>query len=335
MVTYGQIIHDITNQVIREWSPGKAFSIRPYSQEITLRVILKVVFGLKDGERYEQLRQLMTSLFDFFESKLGTGLLFLPFLQRDLGPMSPWGRFLRLKKQIDDLLFAEIHERRTQPLGEDILSLMMSAHDEQGQPMTDVELRDELITLMFGGNETSANTLAWALYLIHYHSEVRQKLLEEVNTLDPDAAPSTIAQLPYLNAIVCETLRLYPVILFSFLRKLKSPLEVMGYRFEPGTIIAPCNYLTQRRPDIYPEPKRFKPERFLERKFSPYEYYPFGGGNRRCIGSAFAMFEIKIVLATILSQAQLTLADNRPVRPIQRGITISPSEIRMMLTGWY
>ena len=209
----------------------------------------------------------------------------------------------------------------------------MAARDEDGQPMTEAELRDELITLMFGGNETSANTLAWLLYGVHYHSEVRQKLLEELNTLPPDADPSTIVKLPYLNAVVCETLRLYPVILFSFGRRVKSPFEVMGYRLETDTIVAPCIYLTHQRPDLYPEPTRFRPERFLERQFSPYEYYPFGGGNRRCLGGAFAMFEIKLVLATILSQVQLKLADNRPVRPIQRGITISPSEIRMMVTG--
>ena len=335
MHTYGQLIQNIANKVIRQWSPGKPLSIRPYSQEISLGVMLSAVFGLKEGERYKQLGQLLSSLFDSFNSPLGSSLLYLKFLQRDLGPMSPWGRFLRKKKQIEDLLTAEIQERRTQPLGEDILSLMMAARDEEGQPMTEAELRDELMTLMFGGNETAANTLSWALYVIHKSSEVRQKLLKELNTLPTDADPITITKLPYLNAFVCETLRVYPVVLFSFARKLKLPLEVMGYRLEAGTIVTPCNYLTHLRADLFPEPKRFKPERFLERKFSYYEYYPFGGSNRRCIGAAFAVFEVKLVLATILSQVQLSLVGSHSVRPIQRGITITPSGgIRMMVTGY-
>ncbi len=333
MLTYGQLICDVTKKVISQWSPGQPFSIRPYSQKISLGVMLSVLFGLQEGERYEQFMELLTSLFETFNSPLGSSLLFLKFLQRDLGPMSPWGRFLHKKKQVNQLLNAEIHKRRTQALGEDILSLMMSARDEQGQPMTDAELRDELMTLMFGGTETSANTISFALNGILNSREVSQKLLDELNTLPSDADSSIITKLPYLNAVVCETLRLHPVVLFVFSRRVKFPLEIMGYQLEPGTIVTPCNYLTQIREDIFPEPKRFKPERFLEHKFAPYEYYPFGGGNRRCIGAAFAQFEIKLALATILSQVQLSLADNRPVRSMQRGITISPSEIRMLVTG--
>ena len=335
MATYGQLICNITKQVIHKLIPGKTINIRSYCQEITLRVILRIVFGFKEGERYEQLRQLLNSLFDFFNSPLGTSLLLFRSLQRDLGPMSPWGSFLRQIKQIDDLLIAEIRERQTQTLGEDILSLMMSARDEQGQPMTEAEFRDELMTLLFGANESTANTLAWALYWIDKLNEVRQKLFKELDTLVPEADPTAIAKLPYLNAVTYETLRLHPPTWFAFWRQVKSPFEVMGYRFEPGTIVGPCIYLTHHRPDIYPEPNRFKPERFLERQFSAYEFYPFGGGNRRCIGYAFAKFEIKLVLATILSQVQLTLVDNRPIRPIHRGITIAPAGgIRMMVTDW-
>ncbi len=326
MQAYGHIIRDISNNVIREWIPGKTIAIRPYSQEISLQVMLNAIFGVnKQGERYEQLRRLLADLFDSFNSPVGSSMLYLKFLQRDLGPMSPWGRFQRRKQQIYNLLTAEIQERRTQPLGEDILSLMMSAHDEQGEPMTEAELQDELMTLMFGGNETAANTLAWALYVLHKFSDVRHKLLEELSTLPADAEPSTIMKLPYLDAVVSETLRMYPVVLFSFARKLKYPLEVMGCKLEPGTVVTPISYLTHLREDLFPEPRRFRPERFLERQFSFGEYYPFGGSNRRCIGAAFALFEIKMVLATILPQVQLSLAEKRPVQPMQRGITITPS----------
>jgi cytochrome P450 len=171
------------------------------------------------------------------------------------------------------------------------------------------------------------------LYWIHKLPEVREKLLQELDSVGDDPDPSTIARLPYLNAVCSETLRIYPVALITFPRRVKSPLELMGYQFEPGTLLSGCIYLTHQRDDLYPEPKRFKPERFLERQFSPYEYLPFGGGSRRCIGAAFAIFEMKLVLATILQEKQLALADNRVVKPVRRGLTATPSAVRLVVTG--
>lgn len=336
MRAYSQIICDITQQAIAQWSVGKPFSVRSSTQEISLRVILRAVFGIDEGERFEQLRRLLSSLLDSFNSPWRSSFLLLKFLQQDLGPWSPWGRFLRQKQQIDALLTAAIRERQAQPDSsrEDILSLMMSARDEQGQPMTEAELRDELMTLLFAGHETTASALAWALYWIHQQPEVYETLMTELDTLGSELDPTTISKLPYLNAVCCETLRIHPVVLFTFSRMLKSPLEVMGYQFEAGTLLAPCIYLVHNREDLYPEPKRFKPERFLERQFSPYEYFPFGGGNRRCLGYAFALLEMKLVLVSVLSQVKLALADNRPVRSIRRGITFTPSGgVRMVVTG--
>ncbi len=334
MRAYGQIICDITQEVMSQWTIGKPFSVRSSTQEISLRVILRAVFGIDEGERFEQLRQLLGSLMESFNSPWRSSFLLLKFLQRDLGQWSPWGHFLRQKQQVNELLIAEIRARQSQPnsSGEDILSLMMSARDEDGQPMTEAELRDELMTLLFAGHETTASALAWAFYWIHHLPEVREKLLQELNMLGQDADPNAIFKLPYLNAVCSETLRLYPIVLFTFGRTVKSPIQIMGYQFEPGTALAPCIYLTHHREDIYPESKRFKPERFLERQFSPYEFLPFGGGNRRCLGYAFALFEMKLVLATVLSQVELALADNRPVKPVRRGITFSPSGgVRMVL----
>ncbi|MBD2731354.1 cytochrome P450 [Nostoc sp. FACHB-892] len=336
MRTYAELICDITEQVMSQWTLGKPFCVRSSMQEITLRVILRAVFGIDQGERFEQLRQLLGSWLDSFNSPLRSSFLLVKFLQKDLGAWSPWGRFLRQKQQIDALLIAEIRERQTQPNSsrEDILSLMISARDEEGQPMAEEELRDDLMTLLFAGHETTASALAWAFYWIHHLPEVREKLMSELDTLSPDLDPSAIAKLPYLNAVCSETLRIYPVALFSFSRTVKSPLELMGYQLEPGTVLAPCIYLTHQNASIYPEPKRFKPERFLERQFSPYEYLPFGGGNRRCLGSALALFEMKLVLATVLSRANLVLADKRPVRSVRRGFTFTPSDgVRMVMTG--
>ncbi|BDI15641.1 cytochrome P450 [Nostoc cf. commune SO-36] len=326
MRAYGELIREITLQVTSQWSIGKPFIARASMQDISLQVILRAVFGLKSGERYQQIKQVLTEMLDTFNTPLSVIFLFFKSLQRDLGAWSPWGKFIRRRQQLDELIYQEIRERRHQTeYGEDILSLLMSARDEQGQPMSDVELRDELMTMLFAGHETTAISLAWALYWIHYVPEVREKLLLELNSLDiAHTDPATITQLPYLNAVCSETLRITPVTFFSFPRILKAPMKFMGYDLPKGMMISPCIYLTHHRPDIYPEPQRFQPERFLERQFSPYEFLPFGGGNRRCLGMAFALFEMKLVLATILSQYSLELLDKVPLKPVRRGIVFAP-----------
>ncbi len=335
MRVYGQIICDITEQVMSPWSVGEPFSVRSSMQKISMQAILSAVFGLHEGQRFEQLRQLLTSLLDSIGGPLSSGLIFFRFLQRDLGSWSPWGRFLRQKQQIDQLLYAEIQQRHEQPdpSRTDILTLLMSARDEAGQPMTDVELRDQLMTLLLAGHETTASALTWALYWIERLPHVRDRLIEELDTLTPNSDPSAIARLPYLTAVCQETLRIHPIALISSPRVVKSPLQLMGYHFEPGTVLVPCIYLAHHRDELYPEPKQFKPERFLEHRFSPYEYLPFGGGNRGCIGMAFAQFEMKLVLAKILSRFQLTLVDSRPIKPVRRGFTLAPpAAMRMVMT---
>jgi cytochrome P450 len=328
MKAYGQIIRNTTEKVINNWTPGKSLIAQSTMQEISLEVILHTVFGLSEGERYQQIQQLMINMFSLFSNPLNATFLFIKSLQKDLGAWSPWGGFLRQRQRLDELLYQEIRERKAQsePLGEDILSLLISARDEAGGPMSDVELRDELMTILFAGHETTATALAWALYWIHYIPEVREKLLQELNSIDVENCdPAAISKLPYLNAVCCETLRIYPILFFTFPRLLQAPMELMGYNIPKGMILSICIYLVHHRPDIYPEPKRFKPERFLERQFSPYEYLPFGGGNRRCIGTAFAMFEMKLVVAKVLSRYSLELAENSPVLPVRRGLTMAPA----------
>ncbi|PSF38793.1 cytochrome P450 [Aphanothece hegewaldii CCALA 016] len=328
MRAYGQMIREITLQVMAEPIKKGRFTARPVMQEISLGVILKAVFGLREGERYEKIRSTLIKYLDFFNVPLNATFLFFPSLQKDLGAWSPWGRFLRHQKTLYQLLDEEIQERREQQdfAGEDIMSLLLSARDEEGQGISDEELRDELLALLFAGHETTALALSWALYWIHYLPEVRDKLLTELSTLNiAEVDPSEIARLPYLSAVVAETLRLYPVALFTFSRVLQKPMELMGYQIPQGVGLAIPIYMTHQRPELYPEPKKFIPDRFLERQFSPYEYLPFGGGNRRCIGAAFALFEMKIVLATILTNYSLTLVDQRPVLPVRRGIVFAPA----------
>jgi cytochrome P450 len=334
MWNYGQLILKITQQVSSQWEPNQPFVARNAMQEISLIVILKAVFGMYEGERFEQLKSLLTSLLSVTNSPLSSSLLFFPVLQQDLGNWSPWGRFLRHQQQIDQLLFAEIAERRQHPdeNRQDILSLMMAARDEDGQPMSDIELRDELLTLLFAGHETTATGLAWSLYWVHQQPEVYQKLMAELDRLAPDADPMTIFKLPYLTAVCQETLRIYPVGMLTFPRVAKRLTQIMGYSIKAGTGVVACIYLVHRHPEIYPEPEKFKPERFLTRKFSPYEYLPFGGGVRQCIGLALAQFEMKLVLATILRSYELELAEKRPVKAARRGVTLSPlGGIRMVM----
>ena len=328
MKAYGQIIRNTTEKVINNWTPGKSVIAQSTMQQISLEVILHTVFGLSEGERYQEIQQLIINMFSLFSNPLNSTFLFIKSLQKDLGAWSPWGGFLRQRQRLDELLYQEIRDRKTQSeaLGQDILSLLISARDEAGGPMSEVELRDELMTILFAGHETTATALAWALYWIHYIPEVCEKLLQELNSIDVENCdPAEITKLPYLNAVCCETLRIYPIVIFTFPRLLQAPMQLMGYNIPKGMILAPSIYLVHHRPDIYPEPKRFKPERFLERQFSPYEYLPFGGGNRRCIGTAFAMFEMKLVLAKVLSRYSLELAKNSLVMPVRRGVTMAPA----------
>jgi cytochrome P450 len=333
MRAYGQDISEITQQVSDEWNIGQPLNIRASMQEITLRVILRVVFGLNEGKRFQELQYLLTSVLDLITSPLTTVTLFFNFLQKDLGVWSPWGRIMHLLKQIDQVIYAVIRERRLESNQnrQDILSLMMSACDQDGQPMSDVELRDELMTLLVAGHETTASALTWAFYWIDQLPEVREKLLQELATLGVNPDPSSVAKLPYLSAVCQETLRIYPIVLNAGVRVVRSPIEIVGYNLPKGTVIIPSIYLAHHREAVYPNSQQFQPERFLARQFSPYEYLPFGGGNRRCIGLAFAQYEMKIVLATILSHFQLSLVNQRPVRPVRRGLTLAtPDGMRMI-----
>ncbi|MEA5499637.1 cytochrome P450 [Limnoraphis robusta Tam1] len=336
MRNYGELILKITQQATEKWKPGQPLIARNTMREITLAVILQAVFGIYEGSRYDELKQLIASLLAVTDSPISSSLLFFQFLQKDWGAWSPWGRFLRMRQKIDQLLFAEIEDRR-QNWDEnrtDILNLMMAARDEDGQPMSDEELRDELLTLLFAGHETTATAMAWALYWIHRQPEVYQKLIQELETLPENPDPMTIFRLPYLTAVCNETLRIYPVGMLTFPRMVHEPMEFMGYQLEPGMSLVGCIYLLHHREDLYPEPKQFKPERFLERKFSPYEFSPFGAGARQCIGMALAQFEMKLALAYILQNYHLTLLENHPVKPARRGVTLSPvGGIKMMMNG--
>ncbi|MGD1804575.1 cytochrome P450 [Dapis sp. BLCC M126] len=333
MRNYADLIYSITCDVINQWEIDKPFPIRRSTQEISLKVILGAVFGLSQGKRYEKLRLIMSDILDSMSSPLSSIFLFFNFLRKDWGPWSPWGRFLRKRQELHELILAEIETAKKEGNHtDDILSLLLEARDEAGHPMSDEEIKDELLTMLFAGHETTASALAWALYWIDKIPSVREKLRAELATISNNSDKVAITKLPYLSAVCQETLRIYPIAMNAFPRVVQKPVEIMGYQLEPGMVAIVPIYLTHHREDIYPEPKQFKPERFLERQFSPYEYLPFGGGSRRCIGSAFALFEMKLVLATILSQYELKLVSNRSMKPVRRGLTMAlPGNMRMVV----
>ncbi|MGK7946100.1 MAG: cytochrome P450, partial [Microcystaceae cyanobacterium] len=324
LISYGHTITKITETVMGQLSPQQPFIARKVTQGITLKVILEVVFGIYKGERYDQMSQLLATMLDLFNSPLTSGLLFFPQLQKDWGAWSPWGKFQRQKKAIDQLIYQEIAERREHPNPDrqDVLSLLMASRYEDGSALSDTELRDELMAFLFAGHETTATAIAWGLYWVHRYQEVKEKLRAEIATLGDNPDPMEIVKLPYLTAVCNETLRITPVAMLTFPRQVEEPVNLLGYDLEVGDLVLGCMYMTLQREDLYPNPKQFQPERFLERKYSPYEFIPFGSGSRRCIGDALAMFEMKLAMAHILSDYELSLTDKQPEKLQRRGLVL-------------
>ncbi|MCM1982827.1 cytochrome P450 [Lyngbya confervoides] len=334
--TYATLIQGITQEVIQQWPLHQPVNTRSVMQKITMRVILQVVFGLYTGDRYEQLEQLLSRRLDMTSTPLASAIVFFPWMQKDLGSWSPGGRLRKLAQATDELIFAEIQERRQHANSDrtDILSLLMAATDAEGQGLSDQALRDELMALLVAGHETTATALTWALYWIHALPEVQRRLLAELAELPDPLDPTQFLPLPYLNAVCNETLRIHPVAMLTFPRRVEQPLDLCGYQLEPGMLLMGSIYLLHQREDLYPHPQQFRPERFLDRQFSPYEFMPFGAGVRRCVGAALAQYEMKIVLGMLLSQLELELINQDPVQPARRGVTLGQrTPVRLQKVG--
>jgi cytochrome P450 len=310
-----EVMAEVAAVEVDRWPRGEAVALHPRLQALTLEVILRTVFGLDEGPRLERLRAGLTDVL-----ALGAGpISLLPALQRDLGPVSPWRRFVRRRAAVDAELFALIDERRRDARPrEDVLSLLLAARHEDGSPMSAQELRDELMTLLVAGHETTASELAFAFERLVRTPAVLERLTAEVAAGDGDA---------YLTATVQETLRRRPVLPNAAPRLVMKEIEVDGWRYPPGVCLVAHAYLIHHDPAIYPDPYAFRPERFLEQQPGTYTWIPFGGGRRRCLGAAFATVEMKVVLRTVLERAQPRLAgDGRLELSRRRSITLSPRE---------
>lgn len=308
---YAELIEEITEREIRGWRAGQRIRTRKVAQTITMEVIIRAVFGITDPERVAELRRVLP--------RLSSPSPLLLLVQRDLGPRSPWGRFVRLRDHVDRLLYEEIERRRSDRGADehkDILAVLLSARDEDGEPLTNRELRDELITILLAGHETTATSIGWAFERLLRTPAALERLTAEVRSGGSSE---------YLDAVVKETLRVRPVVPEVF-RAPTEQADLGGYTFPRGTQLAASILLVQLDPELYPpDPQAFRPERFLDGAPEPYTWVPFGGGVRRCLGAAFATLEMKVVISTILRRATLNASRAEGEKARFRGVTLLPS----------
>jgi cytochrome P450 family 135 len=310
---YGELIVEITRKEMKSWPVGKPFAMRSHTQRITLAVIMRAVFGVHDEDRLARFE----GLIDDFARRVGL-VASIPPLRRNLGSLSPWARFVRSRQALDAFIYEEIALRRAEVGHEgrdDVLSLLLSARDEDGDPMNDRELRDEMVTVLGAGHETTATGLAWAVERLTRNPGVLAKLRNSL----------AAGEESYLAATVKETLRSRPVII-DVGRKLTAPATIGGYELSAGSFVLAAISALHYREDTFPDPQAFRPERFLEGKTDNYAWIPFGGGVRRCIGAAFAEYEMRTILREFVEHAELRAAHPASEKVKIRNITMVPSK---------
>ncbi|HET7484841.1 MAG TPA: cytochrome P450 [Solirubrobacterales bacterium] len=321
MQGYEATMSEIAEREIASWPTGTPYKLRPHMQAMTLEIILQTVFGVRDGARMSELR---TTLREFLDITTNPQFL-LPLLLVGPDRIRRLGPFRRRMERVDELIYREIAERRRAGDVEerdDILSMLVAARHEDGSPMSEEEMRDELLTLLVAGHETTATSLSWAVERLVRHPEKLERLRAEVGE----------GREEYLTATIQETLRLRPVI-SVVLRKLTEPVEIGGYELPAGVSVAPCVYLAHRNPEVYPEPERFLPERFLDNPPGTYTWIPFGGGVRRCLGAAFAQFEMAVVLRELVRRHEIRPAKPKSERVFRRAITETPRHDAEVILG--
>jgi cytochrome P450 family 110 len=318
---YGQIITTVAETHIGRWPTEKPFPIQETMQAISLDVILEAVLGLGEPTGRAAFKQAVLEVV----AALKPSFMFWPALRRPMLGLSAWARFQRKRSAAAALFKEELATRRARPdVGEDILSLMVASRKEDGTAFDDDELLEQMMSLIGAGHETTASALTWALYHIYRDPRVKARLLAELSGNDAPRDPEAVTRLPYLDAVCSEALRLNPVAPLVG-RTLRQSLTLQGYDLPAGVSVGIGIVNVHRRPDLYPEPEQFRPERFIERGYSAFEYLPFGGGSRRCLGAAFAVYEMKLVLATVLRTEGLRLITDAPVRAALRNTTVGPA----------
>jgi cytochrome P450 len=315
MRSYEAAVDEIVSAEVDSWPLDAEFPIHSRMQAVTLEAILRVVFGVSEGPRLERLRGMLANV---LQETASPRAQIVGLATRRFGGKGPWARFEGALREVDELLYAEIAEHREKPGledREDVLSMLMLAEFEDGGRMDDTELRDQLMTLLLAGHETTATALAWTFDLLLRHPAALERVREELAAGEDE----------YLRATISESLRLRPVIPLAG-RRLAKELVADGLTLPAGTDVTPAIWLTHTRADVYPEPYAFKPERFLDGGPDTYGWIPFGGGIRRCIGASFAEFEMRIVLREVLTRCDLRKANPAPEKTGRRNITLSPKD---------
>jgi cytochrome P450 len=313
MRAYEAVMLEAADRVIDSWPIGEELTLQRSMQSLTLEVIARAVFGVDETNRRDELIRRIRAMIDPVGTRLG--LLIMVFSRSRNRESKRVEEFERRRRNVDELIYAEIADRREQPdleEREDVLSMLLLARDEDGQPMTDPELRDELVTLLVAGHETTATALAWAFELLMRNPRVLAKAREGDDK--------------YIDAVVKETLRIRPVISgVGRVVRGDEPFELDGHLIPPGTEINPNIAAIHRRADRYPQADEFRPERFLgEEPPDTYSWIPFGGGTRRCLGASFATFEMRTVIKRVLERADLRPVGDRPESGVRKGITFVP-----------
>ena len=316
LAAHEDVMREAADRSIDSWRVGREFALLPEMYVLTLDVIAKAVFGIEEDDRREELKRRIRVLLNTTSRPLRVIMLMLSRgrMRDDRGARE----FGQRRDAMDELILDEIRDRRAAAdLDErdDALSLLLLARDESGAGLTDTEVRDELVTLLVAGHETTAAGLAWTLDLVHRDARVLERARAAV--AEGDHA--------YLDAVVKESLRIRPVVPGIGRVVRGEPFEVGGYSIPPGTDINPSIRMLHTRPDDFPEPGAFRPERFLgEDAPDTYTWIPFGGGTRRCLGASFAQLEMRVVLARVLERADLRPVRRRAERPVRRGVTMVP-----------
>jgi cytochrome P450 len=317
MRAYESVIDEVIDREIDSWQINEQFRIHPRMQRVTLEVILRAVFGVTEEARLVPMREALAVLLEHTSSAARQMVGFASMRFAVLARYGPWRAFERNLARVDGLLQDEISARRADPdldEREDILSMLVAAEFEDGSEMSDSEIRDQLVTLLLAGHETTATGLAWTFDLLLRNPEVLERLRTEIVDGEGDE---------YLRATITESLRLRPVVPIAG-RRLAEDLDLNGYTLPAGSDISPSIYLTHTRPDVYPEPMEFRPERFLDGGPDTYSWIPFGGGVRRCLGASFAEFEMRIVLREVIGRCRLAAVSDRPEGITRRNVTFSP-----------
>jgi len=313
MRAYERTITEVAAAEIAKWPAETPFAIHPSMQAITLEVIMRAVFGITDAQRRESLREGLLAVLAESASPVAFGLT-LPVVKE----LPHYRRFASKVARTDELLAEEIAERRADPdleSREDILSMLVSAEFDDGTKMSDRELRDQLLTLLLAGHETTATALAWTFDLLLHTPPTLERLTEELDAGETE----------YLDAVIDESLRVRPVVPMTG-RLLREPANLGGYELDTGTVVFAAIYMVHTNPEVYPDPFAFKPERFLGDGPETYSWIPFGGGTRRCIGAAFAELELQLVLREVLTSMHLEPADPKPQRMVRRNVTLTPAD---------